>query len=507
MLTKKKVLTNLLLILGIILLLNIISDRFFFRLDFTEDSRYTLNDATKNILKSLEDPITITAYFSENMPPNIAKVKEDFKDMLIEYNSISNGQIQYDFINPNVDQKSEVEAQRAGIQPVMINVRERDQMKQQRAYLGAVLEYKERKEIIPVIQPGAAMEYDLTTNIKKLTLKQKTRIAFLKGGGEPELSSLPQLVQQLSVMYDVQPFEFSDTTALTNQIKTLVIVAPADTIKPEYLNQLDNYLAGGGRILFALNRVNGNLSNATGSVVNTGFNDWLKKYGINIEGKFIIDISSGSVMVRQNQGGFVMNTPVKFPYLPIINNFADHPISKGVESIIMQFVSPIEITPRDSSLKFSVFAKTSETSGTEIPPIYFNVMKQWTRNDFPLSSIPVGVAVEGNFKDNVYSKMVVLSDGDFVINGAGQQQRKLEADNINIVSNAIDWLSDDTGLIALRTKGVTNRPIDATLKPGTKTLIKYLNFLLPIILIIGYGLVRYQIRKKKRNKWMNEKYV
>ena len=507
MLTKKKVLTNILLIFGIILLLNIISNRFFFRLDFTEDHQYTLNEATKNILNSLDAPVTITAYFSENMPPNIAKVKENFKDMLIEYNGVSGGQIQYDFINPNVDQKSEVEAQRAGIQPVMINVRERDQVKQQRAYLGAVLEYKEKKEVIPVIQPGAAMEYDLTTNIKKLTLTHKTKIAFLKGNGEPDLSALQQLDQQLSIMYDVQPFEFSDTTSLTNDFKTLVIIAPSDTLAPKYIKQINNYLTNGGRILLALNRVKGDLSKATGSVESTGLNDWLKKYGINIEGKFIIDVSSGSVMVRQNQGGFVMSTPVKFPYLPIITNFADHPISKGIESVIMQFASPIEITPKDSSLKYIVFAKSSKTSGTETPPIYFEVMKRWTRNDFPLSYLPVGVAVDGKFKGNTYSKMVVFSDGDFVVNGSGQRTRKLEKDNINIVSNAVDWLSDDTGLIALRTKGITNRPIDATLKQGTKTLIKYLNFLLPLFLIIGYGLVRYQIRKKKRNKWMSEKYV
>ena len=307
-------------------------------------------------------------------------------------------------------------------------------------------------------------------------------------------------------MYDVQPFAFSDTTRLTNDYKTLVIIAPADSINPKYLKQIDAYISNGGRVLLALNRVTGNLSKATGSVLNTGFNDWLKNYGINIEGKFIIDISSGSVMVRQNQGGFIMSTQVKFPYLPIITNFADHPISKGIESVIMQFASPIEITP-DSSVKYTVLAKTSKTTGTKTPPVYFNVMRQWTRNDFPLSNLPVAVALDGKFKNNTYSKMVVFSDGDFVINGNGRQARQLEKDNISIMSNAIDWLSDDTGLIALRTKGVTNRPIDPTLKQGTKTFIKYLNFLLPIILIIIYGLVRYQRRKKKRNKWMNEKYV
>jgi ABC-type uncharacterized transport system involved in gliding motility auxiliary subunit len=75
------------------------------------------------------------------------------------------------------------------------------------------------------------------------------------------------------------------------------------------------------------------------------------------------------------------------------------------------------------------------------------------------------------------------------------------------MSNAVDWLSDDTGLIELRTKGVTSRPLDASLEDSTKTLLKYLNFLLPIILIILYGIFRFQYKKKIRNQIMATEYV
>ena len=129
MLTKKKVITGILLTFGILVIINFFAYRFFLRLDFTADQEYTLSKATKNILKSLDGPVTISAYFSEDLPPNVAKVKQDFKDMLIEYDNASGGKIVYQFINPNKDQQTEMEAQQAGIQPIMINVRERDQMK------------------------------------------------------------------------------------------------------------------------------------------------------------------------------------------------------------------------------------------------------------------------------------------------------------------------------------------------------------------------------------------
>ena len=150
---------------------------------------------------------------------------------------------------------------------------------------------------------------------------------------------------------------------------------------------------------------------------------------------------------------------------------------------------------------------TSKRSGVQSPPLYFDVMKNWTQSDFNLSSLPVGVVVEGKISGNTDSKMIVFGDGDFVVNGEGQQAQKVQDDNINLMVNSIDWLSDDTGLIDLRTKGVSSRPIDATLQDSTKSFLKYLNFLLPIILIVLYGIFRFQNRRRIRNKLMNTSYV
>jgi len=507
MLTKKKIITSIIFIFGILLLVNIIAERFFIRLDFSAGHQYTLSKATKDILHTLDKPVTVTAYFSENLPPDIEQVRKDFLDLLVEYASVSNGNVVYQFIDPNKNQKTEMKAQEAGIQPLVINVRDRDQMKQQRAYLGAVLQYGSKTEKIPFIQPGSAMEYALSSTIKKLTLTNKTQIAFLQGNGEPPLSNMPQLSEQLSIMYDVNTVKLNDSSGIPTNYKTLAIIAPSDTIPPVYLKQLDDFLSRGGRILIALNRVSGNLSNAMGESLYTGLSRWLETKGIDVQNNFIVDANCGSVMVRQQQGIFIMNTPVKFPYLPIISNFADHPITKGITSVMMPFVSPVKFNTMDSAIHYTTLATTSEKSGVQTPPIYFNVAKEWNKNDFPISSIPVAVAAEGKFVNNIFSKIVVFGSGNFAVNGAGQSAQQLSKDNVNLMANAIDWLSDDTGLIDLRTKGVTSRPLNPNLEDGTKTLLKYLNFLFPILLILGYGIFRYKFRQSLRNKWMNEKYV
>ncbi|MEA3477221.1 MAG: hypothetical protein U9R60_03515, partial [Bacteroidota bacterium] len=72
--------------------------------------------------------------------------------------------------------------------------------------------------------------------------------------------------------------------------------------------------------------------------------------------------------------------------------------------------------------------------------------------------------------------------------------------------NSIDWLSDETGLIDLRTKEVTSRPLDQ-LSDGKTSFLKWLNFTLPILLIVVYGILRYQQRRRIRNKRMEEGYV
>ena len=127
------------LIIFIVLVINLLSTEFHLRLDFTEGSQYTLSDATEDILESLEEPITIKAYFSKDLPPNVSKTRKDFQEMLVEYASMADGNLEYEFINPNESEATENEAAQNGIQQILINVREKDQVKQQRAFLGATL--------------------------------------------------------------------------------------------------------------------------------------------------------------------------------------------------------------------------------------------------------------------------------------------------------------------------------------------------------------------------------
>jgi len=491
---------SVLLVIGIVALVFLLSREFFFRIDLTEDKEFTMSKATKAILRNLDEPVNVKAYFTEKLSPEFERVKTDFQNLLIEYNNISKGKVNYQFIDPGNDQAKEQEAAQSGIQPFLINERKKDEASQKKAYMGAVVEVGDQKEVLPFINQQSPMEYDLTTAIKKMSVKDKPSLGFVQGNGEPSLQQMPQLVQGLSVIYTVENVDLSKDEPIADRIKALVIVSPMDSIPDAQFRKLDDYISKGGKVIAAVNAVTGDFSTATGSAVNNNFFGWLASHGITIDPTFVVDNSCGKVTVQQRLGNFNIPMQINFPYLPLIKTFSDHPATNGIEAVLFQFASPIKFSSKDGAL-FTTLVTSSNKAGTLTPPIQFDVQKQWTQADFPLSNIPLGGVVEG-LMNNQESRLVVFSDGDFVVS----QEGNLNPDNINLMLNTIEWLVDKSGLSELRDKGVVYRPIE-DLEEGKRTFTKYFNFLLPLALVGVVGIWRSQRARRNRIQRMEEKYV
>lgn len=508
MLTKSAVRLRIVLLLAIVILLNLVFSKFFLRLDFTGDKRYTLSKATKNILKELQEPVTVTAYFSKDLPPQIEKVRNDFEEMLVEYENRSGGKVVYEFVNPNESPEKENEVAQQGIQPQVVTVRESDQVKQQRVYLGAKLQYGDNNhtDVIPVIQPGAAMEYALSTSIKKLSATNKPVLGFVTGHGETRLQAMQQLMQSLNILYTVEPVALTDTTKF-DKYKSLVIVAPTDSFSQGQLAQLDQFLASGKGLLLALKRANADLQQSTATVVNTGLEGWLAQKGVTINEDMVIDQKCGNITIQQQQGFFMFNQQVPFPYIPLFDKFNEHPVTKGLEMVMLPFASSITYQEKNPAVTYTPLALTSANSGAEKLPVTFNIQNNGLGNyDFYTKNLPVACALEGNLSGNNPSKMVIFTAADFIVNGEGERGQQQQPDNINFFSNGIDWLSDDTGLNELRTKAVTSRPIKKELSDSEKQGVKWVNFLLPLGLVLMYGFLRSRGRKTQKRIWEAERY-
>ena len=150
-------------------------------------------------------------------------------------------------------------------------------------------------------------------------------------------------------------------------------------------------------------------------------------------------------------------------------------------------------------------AYTSDNTGLVSAPAYVDINKNWTKNDFTMGQQVIAVAATGPLGGQGSSKMIVIANGKFAVNGTGQQSQQVNEDNVNFEANAINWLSDDTGLINLRTKGGTNRPLDKV-DDTKRNLIKYLNVFVPILLVLIIGFARRQRYLKKKQKWIQGNY-
>ena len=496
-----KNLTTILWTIGIIVMVNLLSRQFFFRFDTTKDKTYTLSKATKDILSDLDEPITVSAYFTSSLPPQYSKTIADFRDLLTEYSTRSRGMVNYEFFDPNEDPMVEQEAVQNGIQPLLINVREKDEVVQKKAFMGAILTLGESREIMPFVAPGGPMEYELTTSIKKLSIADKPTIGFVSGHGEPPVAQLGQVYNALSVLYGVESVDLSEDIPTRHRV--VILLNPIDSLTNDEFEKLDNYLENGGKLCIAYNSVTGNFQTVQGEAINTGVGTWLNTKGINIPASFVLDASCSSIGVQQRQGFFNITSQVQFPYFPLVNKFEEHPITQGLDQIGFQFVSPVEFTPQ-GDLSFTPIVKSSENSAIQPLPVFFDVQRRWTDTDFPVGSVTIAGVVEGDFGGNgVTSQMVIFSDGDFPM---GQGGGGSNADNFSLLVNSIDWLADDTGLIDLRTKGVVSRPIEE-LEDGRKSFLKWLNFGLPLALVAALGMVRHQQRRNIRMKRMSERYV
>lgn len=488
------------LIIGIVAVIFLLSRQYFFRIDLTEDKQYTMSQATKTILRDLEDPVDVKAYFSKKLPAEFEQVKNDFQNLLVEYNNISKGKVNFRFIDPGETPESEQEAAQNGIQPILINVREKDEASQKKAFMGAVIEYGDQKEILPFIGQQTAMEYELTTAIKKISVQDKPSLGMIQGHGEPGLNQLLQVAQALSVTYNIEPFDLGAEASVPQRFQAVLLVNPIDSMPEDQFVKLNSYLANGGKVIAAVNAVNGDLSTASGTAVNHNVFQWLASLGVNIEPTFVLDASCASVTVQQQRTGFFsFASQINFPYLPLVSSFPEHQVTKGLEAVVFQFASPITYSANAEG-SFFPLVTTSEKAGTQQAPLTFDVQRQWTQADFPMSKIILGGVVEG-VKGNPEGKLVVFSDSDFFVSAQGN----VNPDNVNLLVNTVEWLCDKSGLSELRTKGVVYRPIK-DMEEGERAMIKYTNFLLPIILVVAFGIWRSQRNRSIRMRRMQEKF-
>jgi len=187
------------LLIGLILL-NLTSRDIFKRFDLTDNKMYSLSNSSKKIVSELDDRLIMKVYFSENLPNELGNTRRYLQDILEVYRAASD-EINFYFHNPQSDEDLEEQARKDGIQPVQMQAIENDEMVVKKVYLGMVLLYEDKKEILPVIQTTTGLEYMISTKIKSLINADKKTVAILDLSSQKELKT-ETLSSQLNEHYN-----------------------------------------------------------------------------------------------------------------------------------------------------------------------------------------------------------------------------------------------------------------------------------------------------------------
>jgi gliding-associated putative ABC transporter substrate-binding component GldG len=499
---KSQTVVRIALVLGILIVLNFISIRLFGRLDLTSQGVYTLSDASKKLVGSLDDRVTVKAYFTEDLPSPYNNNRRAVLDILNDYKAYSKGNLQYEFINP-AGEKGEQDAQAQGISPVQVQVVNEDKLEVKRGYLGLVMLFEDRKEVLPVVQNLSSLEYDISSALKRLTVKAKKKIGFTTGHGEADMNAIRQAFQTESQQYDLTPVDLSKGEPVAPDVAALLVIAPQNRFQDSARYQIDQYLMRGGKVAFLLNRVNANLQMRAGQPLDVGLDELLQQYGVRVNPDLVRDAQCANISVMQQQGSITFQSQVPFPYIPVASNFStSNPIVKDLQGIVFHFVSSIDTSGAVAKgLKTQVLVRSSKRSGRQTGFFMIDPFQRYTPADLAEDGIPLAAIVEGSFKSSFVGKqpaavatsspdtrVIVVGDGDFM-----KDEFLGNRGNLTFFANIIDYLADDAGLITIRSKNVATPPLDQV-SDGTKRVLKYTNLIGPPILIIAYGLFRWRRR-------------
>lgn len=534
---RRQAIISVLLLAGILIVLNIIAIKLFFRWDLTPNKIYTLSDASKNIVNRLDDKLVIKAYFTDNLPAPYNNNRRYLQELLDDYRNVSDGKISYEIISPADEEELEKEAQKYGIQPVQVQTVKNDRAEALKAYMGLVILFSGKQEALPFIGSTENLEYELTGVINRLSQPELKKIGILSGEGMPGVDKIGKVNQYLSKFYNVTNVDASKNNPIPADISTLVVFSPKAPQQNQFMQQqqtpppvvpenlkfaIDQYIMGGGKVIFMLSRVHISSQQQfqIAQVVSTGLEDLIENYGAKINNTIITDKECAFIQVPVQQGPIQMYTQVPFPYYPkIVNINREIPSFANIGQVFLGLTSDIDLSfagtkgikgipllitsPKTGvSNEFAVIQAT----GTMLPDslfkakelvvgaVYEGVFKSfYNGKPVPTDTVTGSAPVQTNIKpESPVTKLIVIGNGDFP-----QDDFRGPDESLLFFANMIDYMSDDAGLSQIRSKDANPKPLNS-LEDSTKTIIKYTMLVGPPLLVLLFGMYRW--RRKKASK-------
>lgn len=164
-----------------LILLNLVCSRAYLRFDLTRSRTFSLSPASRLMVRTLKEPLSVRVYFSGNLPARYAQVQQYLSDLMVEYKGAANKNFAYSFVDMRKADK-ESEAQSYGLRPMQIQEVKNNEIGFKSGYMGLVITYMDEVDIIDGITSTASLEYNITSKIGSMIQKADALSAL--GDGE-----------------------------------------------------------------------------------------------------------------------------------------------------------------------------------------------------------------------------------------------------------------------------------------------------------------------------------
>lgn len=470
------------LFIGLAVVANRISSEAFGRWDLTADQRYTLSEVARRTMNKVERPLLARVYYSRDLEAPYNNHREALLDKLEELRAYSGGFMEIEELDVDGDPEVAEEAQREGIQPIQYRFKSYDRSEVKTVFLGVSLLYGQKALPLDGLVSIETFEYELVRGIKKLTtdLEDVPVVGWLRGYGapdpttQPEGSPLAALWKDLAEQYGVTPVDLGGDEGVPDEVDALLIIGPQQRLPLRAQYQIDQFLMRGGSIAAFLGTMRPDFEAMRAVPVRHDLDALLAHYGVRLQRDTILDREHNEVFpVPVKIGGRVRRVQVNYPLIPVTNDFErSSPIVNRLDRVLLPFASSLELEDDlGPNLDGQVIVRTlPESTRVEslrylAPEVFRSVDPAEEQGSFPVAAQvagrfrsfftdrpippPVGMAVDdpsfqpdpaSKIIDGAPARLVVVSSADF------------SANNLPFVFNAVDWMTGDTDLLAIRTE-------------------------------------------------------
>ena len=544
---------------AVIILLNVIGSFIHQRIDLTSEKRYTLSPITRQTLRNLNGTVFIRVYLDGELPPGFVRMRSAIEDLLEDFSRYAPRRIEYEFQDLNEETDEAFRRNMItglydkGLQPTSIQIREKDGSTTQKIiFPGAVISYGGIDMGINLLKnnPGRnhevnlnnsiqALEYEFINMIRNLSDEEVEKIAFIEGQGELSGYSVGDIMKDLSTFYQVDQGVIGGLYGSLDDYKAILIAKPVSRFSEEDKYVIDQYIMKGGAVLWFLDMVEVSLDSLIdGSTFAfyrpLNIEDQLFKYGVRINPELVRDIRCHVIPVNRGVVGGQPNWQLSpWYYYPIVVPDENHPVTRSLNVVKLEFASTIDTVGENQDVRKSVLLASSPYSGTLQAPAEISLRitdAGPAQEEFNKSDLPMAVLLEGTFDSDFTNRpvppgvkdkpektieiskstgMLVVSDGDIIRNDVRNTASGIEIlplgfdryssqvfGNKDFILNAVNYLTDKTGLIQLRGREFKLRLLDERKSMDNALEIKLINMVLPSALIILFGLMVNLNRKR-----------